>query len=167
MLTVGSIIFVIGVNGIAIHHRFITGGMYGACLFLYYKTHWLSPGYLYLLVNIPLCIFAWKFVGRKFVLYSLYAVLVITQASQLIRIDFGIKQQIYAAIARKLKLGATFIKGKGVNSKKDKDILLTITNTIQLKKLEETVFLIDKQALFIVENSYDVIGSSFSKRKIY
>ncbi len=270
LLTTGSIIFVIGINGIVIHHRFITGGVYGACLLLYYKTHWLTPGYLYFFVNIPLCILGWVLVSRRFLLYSMYAVVVITMASELLSIDFGIKQQIYAAIAggflcgagggivlrslgsaggldivavivnkyfnigigkvslifncilfsllistygadifiasiilvfvssssldyflslfnqrkvvyvvsdkstemakmvtQELKLGATFIKGKGAYSGKDKDILLTITNNIQLKKLEEAVFMIDSHALFIVENSYDVIGSTFGKRKIY
>ena len=44
---------------------------------------------------------------------------------------------------------------------------MAITNNIQLKRLEETVFTIDSDALFVVENSYDVIGSSFKKRKIY
>ena len=68
---------------------------------------------------------------------------------------------------KKMKIGATFIKGRGAFSGKDKEILMAITNNIQLKRIEETVFTIDPEALFIVENSYDVIGSSFKKRKIY
>ena len=36
-----------------------------------------------------------------------------------------------------------------------------------LKKLESAVFLADEQALFIVENSFNVIGSNFGRRKIY
>ncbi len=270
LLTAGSIIFVLGVNGIVIHQKFITGGVYGACLLLYYKTHLLTPGYWYFFVNIPLCILGWLFVSKRFVLYSIYAVLVITVASELIKVNFGIHQQIYAAIAggflcgagggvvlrslgsaggldivsvalnkyynlgigkisfifncilfsllistygadifiasiilvfvasssldyslslfnqrkvvyvvsdrtqemadvvtKELKLGATFIKAKGAYSGKDKDILMTITNNIQLKRLEEAVFMVDNHALFIVENSYDVIGSTFGKRKIY
>ena len=68
---------------------------------------------------------------------------------------------------KEMKIGATFIKARGAYSGRDKEILMAITNNIQLKRLEEKVFNIDSDALFIVENSYDVIGSSFKKRKIY
>jgi uncharacterized membrane-anchored protein YitT (DUF2179 family) len=46
-------------------------------------------------------------------------------------------------------------------------MLMTITNNLQLKRLEEKVFTIDPGALFIVENSFNVIGSNFGKRKMY
>ena len=38
---------------------------------------------------------------------------------------------------------------------------------IQLKRLEEIVFSNDPYSLFIVENTFSVLGSTFSKRKIY
>jgi len=270
LLTVGGVIFVIGINGIIIHHNFIPGGLYGMCLFIFYKTDLFSPGVWYLLLNLPLCILGWMMVSRRFVLYTIYSVLVITLASELIKINLGINEQIYAAIAagfvcgagcgimlrslgsaggldviaiilnkyfnigigktflmfnlalfslvisnysvdifiasiiltfitsnsldyflslfnqrkivyvisesskeiantimKEMKIGATFIKGRGAYSGRDKEILMAITNNIQLKRLEETVFTIDSDALFVVENSYDVIGSSFKKRKIY
>ena len=44
---------------------------------------------------------------------------------------------------------------------------MTVINNIQLKRLEEIVFTKDEEALFIVENTFNVIGASFSKRKIY
>ncbi len=270
LLTVGAVIFVIGVNGIIIHHNFIPGGLYGLCLFIFYKTDLFSPGVWYLFLNLPLCVLGWMLVSRRFVLYTLYSVLVITFASEFITINLGIHEQIYAAIAagfvcgagcgimlrslgsaggldiiaiifnkyfnigigktflifnlvlfslvisnystdifiasiiltfitsnsldyflslfnqrkivyvisesskeiaktimQEMKIGATFIKGRGAYSGRNKDILMAITNNIQLKRLEETVFTIDSDALFVVENSYDVIGSSFKKRKIY
>ena len=75
--------------------------------------------------------------------------------------------EIAKTIMKEMKIGSTFIKGRGAYSGRDKEILMTITNNIQLKRLEEKVFTIDSDALFIVENSYDVIGSSFKNRKIY
>jgi len=42
-----------------------------------------------------------------------------------------------------------------------------VINNVQLKRLEELVFTRDPHALFIVENTFTVIGSTFSKRKIY
>lgn len=269
-LTLGAILFIIGINGVVVHHNFITGGLYGACLLVHYKTGWLSVGMIYLLANVPLCIAGWLLVSRRFVLYSIYAALIIGLSSEIIKIDLGVQEQIYAAIAggflcgagsgiilrtlgsaggldivaiilnkyfnlgvgkfymafnsvlfafviagysadifvasillvfisakaldyflslfnqrkvvyvisdfteeiadvvmKKLKLGATFIQGKGAYSGKEKKILMAIANNLQMKRLEETVFSLDEHALFIVENSYDVIGSSFRKRKIY
>lgn len=270
LLTLGALLFVVGINGVVVHHNFITGGLYGACLLVYYKTGWLSPGLLYLFANIPLCVIGWLLVSRRFVLYTIYATLIVSFGSEVIKINFDVHEQIYAAIAggflcgagagiilrtlgsaggldivaiilnkyfnlgigkfymtfncvlfafvmasysadifvasillvfissksldyflslfnqrkvvyvisdfseeigdvviNKLKLGATFIQGKGAYSGKEKTILMAIANNLQMKRLEETVFTLDEHALFIVENSYDVIGSSFRKRKIY
>ncbi len=270
MLTIGSIIFVTGVNAIVLHQSFIPGGVYGLSPFVNYKTGILSPGILFFLFNVPVCLLGWFLVSRRFVLYTIYCISVTSIASELIVLDFGIKHQLYAAVAagcicgtgsglilrtlgsgggldiiaiilyryfnfgvgktylvfnvllfslvmasyssdiliasiiltyvtsnsldymlslfnqRKivyiisdlsdriaesmlndLHIGATFIKGRGLYSRQDKDILMAITHNIQLKRLEEKVFSVDADALFIVENSYDVIGSSFRKRKIY
>jgi uncharacterized membrane-anchored protein YitT (DUF2179 family) len=46
-------------------------------------------------------------------------------------------------------------------------VLLAVINNIQLKRLEELVFTRDPHALMIVENTFTVLGSTFSKRKIY
>lgn len=270
LLTTGSIIYIIGMNGVVIHHNFIPGGLYGVCLFIYYKTGLLSPGTWYLALNIPLFILGWIYISRRFLLYTIYSVVVIFCASEFITVNFGITNQLYAAIAggficgagsglilrsigsaggldviaiilfryfnigvgrtymgfnillfsvvitqygadifiasviltfvtstslsyfmtlsnqRKivyiisdksqeiaeeviegLKLGATKIQAKGAYSGQNKEIVMTITNNLQLKRLEEAVFSIDDDALFIVENSYNVIGSNFNKRKIY
>lgn len=270
LLTIGPVIYIIGMNGIVIHQNFIPGGLYGLCLFIYYKTGLLSPGTMYLLFNIPLLILGWIYISHRFLLYTIYSVVVIFLASEFITTDFGIVNQTYAAIAGgfvcgagsgiilrsigsaggldiiaiilfryfnigvgrtylgfniilfslvlsqysadifiasiiltfvtanalnyvltlsnqkkivyiiseqsteivkdvidRLKLGATKIQAKGAYSGQDKEIVMTITNNLQLKRLEESVFRIDSEALFIVENSYNVIGSNFNKRKIY
>lgn len=270
LLTVGPVIYIVGMNGIVIHQNFIPGGLYGLCLFIYYKTGLLSPGIMYLLFNIPLLILGWIYISHRFLLYTIYSVVVIFLASEFITVDFGIVNQTYAAIAGgfvcgagsgiilrsigsaggldiiaiilfryfnigvgrtylgfniilfslvlsqysadifiasiiltfvtanalnyvltlsnqkkivyiiseqsteivkdvidRLKLGATKIQAKGAYSGQDKEIVMTITNNLQLKRLEESVFRIDSDALFIVENSYNVIGSNFNKRKIY
>lgn len=270
LLTVGSIIFTVGMNGIVIHQNFIPGGLYGLCLFIFYKTNLLSPGIWFLLLNIPLLILGWIYISRRFLLYTLYAVLIIFFVAEFIEVDFGITDQLYSAIAGgfmlgagtglilrslgsaggldiiavilfkhfnigvgrtflgfnlllfsfvlteygadifiasviltfvttnsvdyiltlsnqrkvvyiisdhsqkiteevigRLKLGATKIQAKGAYTEQDKEIVMTITNNLQLKRLEEAVFTIDEEALFIVENSYNVIGSNFNKRKIY
>jgi len=70
-------------------------------------------------------------------------------------------------VMSRLKTGATFIEGVGAYKKEPRTILMVVTNNIQLKRLEEVIFTLDPHALFIVENTFNVIGSTFSRRKIY
>jgi len=66
-----------------------------------------------------------------------------------------------------LKRGATFLHGAGAYTGKSKRIILTITNTVQIKRLEELVFSHDPNAFFVVENTFNVLGEGFSRRKVY
>lgn len=76
-------------------------------------------------------------------------------------------KQIADEMLQKLKLGATFIKGNSAYPEKERNIIMAITNNIMLKPLEEIVFSNDENAIFIIENTFNVIGTGFSKRKIY
>ena len=270
LITSGSIVFSIGIKGVVIQNDFITGGVYGAALLLSYALGVFSPAIWFFILNIPLFMIGWFFVGRRFFLYSLYGMVVVSIATELIDINLHIHEQVYAAVAggilcgagagivlrslgsgggmdiiavilfsrfnigvgkvylvfnamlfslaaafysadtfiaslilvfiaslsveqimglfnqrkvvyviseqsvkiadllrEELSQGSTFIKGKGSYSGNDKLILMAITNNIMLKKLEGLVFDTDEDALFIVENSFNVIGSGFGKRKLY
>ena len=270
LITVGTVIYSAAMKGIVVHHEFIPGGIFGLGLLIYYTNPVVSAGILYFLLNIPLFVLGWVNVSRRFFFYSLYAMVIATLAYELIELDFGIQDQLYAAIAaggvigfgvgivlrslgsnggldvvavllnqkynigigktyfvfnfllfgvslllleidliiaslilvfitsvvleytlalfnqRKLvliisdrsqeiademinhlKMGATFLRGRGAYSGQDKNIIMAITNNIVLKRLEELVFSKDEYAIFIVENTFNVLGSSFAKRKIY
>jgi uncharacterized membrane-anchored protein YitT (DUF2179 family) len=270
LITLGALIWVIGAKGAVLPHNFITGGIFGVSLLIYYHTHWLSPGIWFFLLNIPLFLLGGFMVSRRFVLYSLYGVVVTTVLFELIEVDFEITEQLYAAVAggvvcglgagiilrslgsgggldiiaillnqkynlsigrfylmfncllfmasifqlpidlviasiimlfitasvvdyvlgmfsqhkmvliisefkeaianeilNTLNRGATLIKAEGAYSNQSRDILMTITNNVQLKRLEEVVFTIDPAALFIVENTFSVIGSGLGRRKVY
>ncbi|WP_432735758.1 YitT family protein [Maridesulfovibrio sp. FT414] len=270
LITSGSAICAVAVKSLAVPHEFLSGGIFGLASLIYYKFNVLSPGWLYLLLNIPLFIFAWVKVSRRFFWYSLYATLTLTAAYELITIPMPVQNHTYAAVAcgamsgfgagtvlrslgsnggldviavylfqrfnigigkvyiifnaalfsfslfelpldiiiaslilvfisstavestlsmfnqrkvvfiisnniemishdilHELKQSATFIRGQGAYLREDKNILMTVVNNIQLKKLEEITFRHDESALFIVENTFSVIGSSFSRRKVY
>jgi uncharacterized membrane-anchored protein YitT (DUF2179 family) len=266
----GSVISAIALKGIALPHRFIPGGLFGASSLLFYTTGLFNIAGWYLLFNLPMFVIAWRGISRRFLWYSLTAMLVFTLAYSVVDLDLHIKNQLYAAVAcgllsglgvgivlrslgsnggldvvavwlfqkynigigkvyfvfnsllyltslvyldidlviasiimmfcasmaleqtlslfsqrkvvfilsdhleeiaqdiqEKLKIGGTFLNGNGVYSKVPKSVLMTVINNIQLKRLEEAVFTIDQNALFIVENTFTVLGKSFSKRKIY
>jgi len=270
LITAGALIFALGLKGIALHHKFISGGLFGTALLINYLTSLLSPGILYFILNIPIFIVGWLYVSRRFFFYSLYAMVVTSLAFDTIDYKFDIHNQLYAAVAcgvisgagtgiilrslgsnggldviavilnQKLNLGigkffffyncflfsysffyierdlvivslimvfiaslmvdyvlalfsrrkvcfiissepdliareilhslhrgATFLKGQGAYTGKDRTIVMAVIDNIQLKKLEEIVFGIDPESLFIVENTFSVLGSSFSRRKLY
>ncbi len=270
LITLGSVILSIGLKAILIPHGMILGGFSGLGLLLYYATGALTPGIWYLVLNIPVFMIGYRFVSRRFFLYSLYGTLVLTVAIDLVGFEIGVKDHWLAALAggtfvgagagiifrslgsaggndiisiilnqkygvrigsynfgfnfilflfsfasletdiilysmatsyissqvvescmamfnqrkmviivslkpreittqimNKLNRGATFLKGEGAYTGKDKEIILTVVNTYQIKRIEEIVFTIDPDAFVITENTFNVLGKGFSQRKIY
>lgn len=270
LITLGGLIVSIGIKSLAVPHELVPGGIFGLGSLLYYVTGKLNPGWINFLLNIPLFVFAWFKVSRRFFLYSMYATVITTLFYEFVTVPIPVQSQLYAAIASgvitgfgagivlrslgsnggldviavflfqrfnmgigrvylgfnailyagslmrlgvdiiiaslimvfitamiveqtlsmfsqrkvvfiisnlaeeisndiltQLKQSATFLKGFGAYSRQEKNVLMTVVNNVQLKKLEELTFTHDENALFIVENTFSVIGSSFSRRKIY
>jgi uncharacterized membrane-anchored protein YitT (DUF2179 family) len=270
LITLGSLIVGIGLKAIVIPHGMITGGFSGAGILAFYYTKIFTPGIWYFIINIPVFIFGWLFVSRRFLFYSLYGTIILTLAIDLIQFEipvndlmlavlaggtivgagtgivfrslgsaggndiiaiilnqkFGIRigtynfffnfvlflfsfglldtdlilysmamsfitsqvieyfmtlfnqrkmifiisnnpRQITDEINKKLRRGATFIKGEGAYTGKEKNIIMTVVNNYQIKRVEEIAFTIDQDAFLITENTFNVLGKGFSKRKIY
>jgi len=270
LITTGTFLLGVGVKAIAIPHGFITGGMSGLGLLIYYFSQALTPGTWYLIVNIPVFILGWLFVSRRFFFYSLYGAAALTLAIDLISFTIPVKDPVLAVLAggilvgsgagivlrslgsnggtdiigvmlnqkfnipigrvffvfnlvlfstgfsfmevdpmlyslamsfltaqvmdyclsmfnqrkmvlvvsektdqiaktiiKNLKRGATFLDGRGAYSGRPRKILMTVVNNLQLKRMEEIVFSIDPEAFMITENTFNVLGKGFSKRKVY
>lgn len=105
LLTAGSVIFSIGVNGIIIPQGFVTGGISGVCLLIYYVTGVLSTGIWYFIVNIPLFLMGWFFVSRRFFFYSLYGMIVVSMCMDIISFPIEIKDPFLAILAGGTILG--------------------------------------------------------------
>ncbi|WP_291329426.1 YitT family protein [Desulfovibrio sp. UCD-KL4C] len=270
LLVMGSFIFVVGYNGIAAHHDFVPGALYGLAVVLKTITQELSLSRWYLLLNIPLFIMAWKGVSRRFFFLNLLTMCMITFMTSYVHLDLGIHNEMYAAIAsgafmgagcgvilrsygggggldvvavilnqrfglrfgvfyfvinavvmgfalsrftpdiivaslvmlfissvlteyvlsifnqRKAvriisresnkilyeitmvkKMHATLIPGKGGYSGENINMIYSITDNLRLRSLEQLVFDIDPQAIFVVENTFSVIGQNINRRKAY
>lgn len=270
LITAGSIVFSIGLKSIAVPQGFITGGISGLTLLLYYVSGLLSPGLWYLLVNIPIFLAGWIHVSRRFFLYSLYGMATLSAAIDLIGFTFPIHEPILAVLAggvlmgagtgiilhslgsaggldivgiilnqkfnlrlgtfyfafnivlftfsfgfldadlvlyslfmsfissqtldyvltvfnqrkmvfiisdlnekiaqeihTRLNRGVTFLNGSGAYTGREKKIILTVVHNFQLKRVEEAALSIDPQAFIITENTFNVLGRGFSKRKVY
>ena len=74
---------------------------------------------------------------------------------------------IAKGIMDKIQRGVTLLYGRGGYTGRRKKVLLTVVNNYQLKRVEEVVFSIDLDAFFITDNTFNVIGRGFSRRKVY
>jgi uncharacterized membrane-anchored protein YitT (DUF2179 family) len=106
LLTAGPVVLAIGIKAIAIPNGFITGGFSGLSLLIYYAFGGLSPGIWYFVLNIPLFIAGWIFLSRRFFFYSLFGMVVLTVAIDLIPFTIPIHDKLLAALAAGVLIGA-------------------------------------------------------------
>ena len=270
VLTFGAAVYSFGIKDIVVAKGLMSGGVSGVALLLFYLTGALGPGVYYFLLNLPLMVLGWVSLSRRFILYTVYGMGILSLFMQLMperaliadpllaavfggavmgagsgimlrtlgsaggtdilaiwlnqkynlrigQFNFVFNLAVFAAgmafydptlalysiilsyanskvmdyvlalfnqrkmvfiisdkadaIAREiihsLKRGATFLHGAGAYTGKSKRVILTITNTVEIKRLEELVFGHDENAFFVVENTFNVLGEGFSRRKVY
>ena len=144
---------------------------------LFYQKFNIGLGKFYFLFNAVLYAFSFLFFDNDLVIVSVimlfctsfameYALSMFDQRKVVLVISDKPKE-ISAMINQQFKMGSTLLSGTGGYSGTPKQIVLTVINNIQLKRLEEIVFTIDPASLFIAENTFSVIGSNVGRRKIY
>ena len=127
--------------------------------------------------NFVLFLFSFGTLETDMILYSMATSYIASQVIEYCITLFNQRKMIFiiseksrpiaAQILHKLNRGATFLKGEGAYTGKSKDIILLVSNTFQIKRIEEIVFGIDPDAFLITENTFNVLGKGFSKRKVY
>ena len=105
LISAGSFIFAIGVKAVAMPQEFISGGMSGLCLLIFYWTQWLSPGIWYFIINVPIFIIGWLMISRRFFLYSIFGMLTLSWAIDQINFTIPVQDPMLAAIAGGAILG--------------------------------------------------------------
>jgi uncharacterized membrane-anchored protein YitT (DUF2179 family) len=106
LLTAGSLLFAVGFKAITLPHGFITGGISGVALLLFYLTDRLTIGVWYLIVNVPIFLVGWKFVSRRFFLYSLFGMVVSTAGMDLITFTIPVHDPFLAVLSGGAIMGA-------------------------------------------------------------
>lgn len=106
LLWLGAFVFVLGYNGIAGHHDFVPGALYGLAVVGNNFTPNFSLAQWYFCLNVPLFLIAWKGVSRRFFILNLFTMSMITLMTPYVHLDFGIQNEIYAAISAGAVMGA-------------------------------------------------------------
>jgi len=71
LISVGSVLCAVAIKGVLIPKQFLAGGVTGVSLLLHYVFSTIPVGVFYFILNIPLFVIGWLFVGRRFFFYSL------------------------------------------------------------------------------------------------
>ena len=64
LITSGSLICALAINGILIPHKFLSGGFVGTTLIIHYLFPFLPVAGLYFVLNIPVYFLGWKYIGQ-------------------------------------------------------------------------------------------------------
>lgn len=83
MILAGAALIAGGFNGFLIPHQLLSGGVSGISMLIGYATQ-LNIGWLYFALNVPLFIWGWFAIGKKFVSLSFLSVVATVIAMQLI-----------------------------------------------------------------------------------
>ncbi len=76
-------------------------------------------------------------------------------------------EEIAREILTRLRRGVTLLEGRGAFTGRKREVILTVVHNYQTKRLEDLVYSLDSNAFVIIENTFNVLGTGFSKRKTY
>jgi uncharacterized membrane-anchored protein YitT (DUF2179 family) len=127
LMCAGSVLIGVGINGILIPHRFVSGGVTGLSLLLHYLVPSLSVALIYIAANVPLFLSGWFFVSRRFFLYSIVGTLLFSSAVAWVGVTVPVHDKLLAAILAGIIMGAgSGIILKSLGSAGGTDILSVI-----------------------------------------
>ena len=105
LMTLGSFICAIAVNGILIPKHFLSGGVTGISLIVFYFFQRIDVGWLYLIFNVPLFVLGWMAVSRQFLFYSLFGTGIYALAILVTKVTIAVHDQMLAAILAGIIMG--------------------------------------------------------------
>ncbi len=98
LITLGSILCAWTINTILVPHQFLSGGLAGVALIIHYLWPQTSVGSINFLLNIPVLMVGWFYVGRRFMLYSIFGMVVFSMAVEWIPATRTIEDPMLAAL---------------------------------------------------------------------
>ena len=105
LIACGTLISAVAVNGILIPQQFFGAGFTGVAIIIHYLFSPLPMGVLYLLLNIPVFVLGWVYVGRRFFYYSIAGMLFFSAALQWIHLLVPVQDRILSAILAGIIMG--------------------------------------------------------------
>lgn len=168
LITTGSCISAIAVNGILIPRAFVSGGVTGVALIFHYVMPYLPVSLLYLFFNVPLFAMGWKYVSGRFVLYSLVGTAIFSAAVEWIYIPISISDPLLSALLAGIIMGT----GVGIILRSDgssggTDILSVMLQTVFSIRLGNTMLAFNSIVLIVAAFLFSLETALYTLAYIY
>ena len=98
LLAAGSALCALAVKGILLPQGFLSRGLTGVALLVYHLHPILSVGTMYLLLNIPMFAGGWRFVSRRFALYSLWGMALYSLMLSVVTFRLDLNDKMLSAV---------------------------------------------------------------------
>jgi uncharacterized membrane-anchored protein YitT (DUF2179 family) len=98
LIFLGSVLVAVSINGILVPHHFVSGGFTGVALVIYYLFPSFPLALFYFLLNVPVFILGWAFVGRRFFFYSIVGMVIFSAAIAFIHVPLPVHEKILSAL---------------------------------------------------------------------
>jgi len=92
------VLVAVAINGILIPHQFVSGGFTGIALVIHYLFPSFPLAWLYFVLNVPVFILGWTFVGRRFFLYSILGMVIFSAAIACVSVPLPVHDKILSAL---------------------------------------------------------------------
>ncbi|MEW5774493.1 MAG: YitT family protein [Thermodesulfobacteriota bacterium] len=106
LITMGSALVGYAIKAVLVPHGFVSGGISGLGVLLSYVAGGLTPGWWYLLLNIPILLVGWFSVSRRFFFYTVFGIAAVSAAIELIPWTAPIHDKFLAVLAGGTLFGA-------------------------------------------------------------
>lgn len=149
----GGWLIAFAINGILVPHGFAAAGFTGLSLLLHHLVPQVDNAFFYLLLNLPLFVFAWFMISRMFFLFSVIGMLNLSLALFLMDYPIPVGDPILAAVLGGIISGigsGIIMKSRGSSGGSD------ILSVIMLNR-----FSISIGKTFLAVNIIVLIGSAF------
>lgn len=169
----GGITVGVGI-GIVFRNKGTTGGtdLAAAIINKYMK---LSVGVVLFVIDASVIVAAGIiFKSAELALYALVTVFLTTRVIDMVQEGFGYAKaaliisekplEVTQVILENLNRGATALRGKGLYTGTDKDVILSVVTRSEISTLKELVHDIDPQAFVILTDVHEVLGEGFKRR---
>lgn len=157
LISLGSVLCAIAINGILIPQNFVSGGVTGISLIIHKMLPSVNVGWIYLLLNVPFFTLAWMAVGRRFFFFSILGTLCLAFSIAFVHLPIHLEDRMLNALLAGLVLGAgTGLCLKSSGSQGGTDIL----SVMLLKRFSigigNTVLVINGIVLLLVSIYYSI-----------
>jgi len=105
LMTLGSLLCAVAVNGILVPHQFFGAGFTGISLVIHYLAPSLPIAVLYFILNVPLFALGWMYVGRRFFLYSIAGMLIFSGALAFTHVSLPVYDKLLSALLAGIIMG--------------------------------------------------------------